>query len=212
MSGDTIEAKWRTMPTSTRRDRERASTRERIIEAALHLLETEGAAALTIRRIATDVEYSAPVVYQHFANKDALVLELVAHGHRLMLAEFRQAAEEPVIDRRMMRIASEYIRFAGEHPHLYEVMNGAVVDADERRRAAEPAIAVLKDLLAAWSDAHDVVLADPDEACEIVWGTLYGMASLGYLGTVGNERARRLAEQALRAILLGWRTEVPGNG
>ncbi len=209
MSGDTTEAKWRSMPTSTRRARERASTRERIIEAALHVLETDGVAALTIRRIATDIEYSAPVVYQHFANKDALVLELVAHGHRLMLAEFRRAAGEPVIDRRMLRIASEYVRFAGEHPHLYQVMNGAVVDADERRRAAEPAIAVLKDLLAAWSDAHDVVLADPDEACEIIWGALYGIASLGYLG---NERARRLAEQALRAILLGWRTEVPGNG
>jgi AcrR family transcriptional regulator len=212
VSADTIEAKWRNMATSTRRDRERASTRERIIEAALYVLETEGAAALTIRRIAADVEYSPPVVYQHFANKDALVLELVAHGHRLMLAEFRQAAAEPCIDRRMMRIASEYVRFAGEHPHLYEVMNGAVVDADERRHAAEPAIAVLKELLAAWSDTHDVVLADPDEACEIIWGTLYGIASLGYLGTVGNERARRLAEQALRAILLGWRTEVPGNG
>jgi AcrR family transcriptional regulator len=200
------------MPTSTRRARERASTRERIIEAALHVLETEGVAALTIRRIATDIEYSAPVVYQHFANKDALVLELVAHGHRLMLAEFRQAAEEPGIDRRMMRIASEYVRFVGEHPHLNEVMNSAVVDADERRRAAEPAIAVLKELLAAWSDAHGVVLGDPDEACEIIWGTLYGIASLGHLGTVGNERARRLAEQALRAILLGWRTETQANG
>jgi len=200
------------MATSSRRARERASTRERIIEAALHVLETEGVAALTIRRIATDIEYSAPVVYQHFASKDALVLELVAHGHRLMLTRFRQAAEEPVIDRRMMRIASEYVRFAGEHPHLYEVMNGTVVDADERRHAAEPAIAVVKELLATWSDAHDVVLADPEEACEIIWGTLYGTASLGYLGTIGNERARRLAEQALRAILLGWRTEEPGDG
>ena len=200
------------MSISTRRARERANTQERIIDAALHVLETEGVAALTIRRIATDIEYSAPVVYQHFASKDALVLELVAHGHRLMLTRFRQAAEEPVIDRRMMRIASEYVRFAGEHPHLYEVMNGTVVDADERRHAAEPAIAVVKELLAAWSDAHDVVLADPDEACEIIWGTLYGTASLGCLGTVGNERARRLAEQALRAILLGWRTEEPGNG
>src|SRR3954471_20422308 len=113
------------MSISTRRARERADTRKRIIAAALHVLETEGVAALTMRRIATDVEYSAPVVYQHFANKDALVLELVAHGHRLMLAEFRQAATEPGIDRRMMRIASEYVRFAGAHPHLYEVMNGA---------------------------------------------------------------------------------------
>ena len=197
------------MPTSTRRARERASTRERIIEAALHVLENEGAPALTIRRIATDVEYTAPVVYQHFANKDELVLELVAYGHRLMVAELQQAAQEPDIDRRMMQIASEYVRFAGEHPHLYHVMNGRAVDADERRRAAAPAIDVLKELLTTWSDTHDVVLADFDEACDIVWGTLYGIASLGHLGTVGNERARRLAQQALRTLLRGWRTGLP---
>ncbi|WP_378268321.1 TetR/AcrR family transcriptional regulator [Amycolatopsis pigmentata] len=200
------------MATSTRRARERASTRRRIIEAALRILEAEGATALTIRRIATDVEYSAPVVYQHFANKDALVLELVAHGHRLMLAESRRAAEEPDVDRRVLRVAAECIRFAGEHPHLYQVMNSPEVDADERLRAAEPAIAFVEELLTAWAKAHEVVLADPHEACEVLWGTLYGIASLGFLGTVGHERAGRLAEQALRAILLGWRTEAPGNG
>jgi AcrR family transcriptional regulator len=199
------------MSTSTRRARERANTRERILEAALHVLETEGVAALTMRRIATDVEYSAPVVYQHFANKEALVLELAAHGHRLMLTEFDQAAQEPDTDQRMMRIASEYVRFASEHPHLYQVMNDPVVDADERRRVAEPAIDVLKELLTTWSTAHDVVLADPNQACEILWGTLYGIASLSHIGTVGNDRARNLAQQALRAILLGWRTEA-ANG
>jgi len=197
------------MPATTRRARERANTRERIIETALHLLESEGAAALTVRRIAADMEYTAPVVYQHFAGKDALVLELVAHGYDLMLTQFRRALEEPDIDRRMLRVASEYVRFAGEHPHLYEAMNGTVVGADERRRAAEPAFQVLLDLLTTWSSAHRVKLADETEACEIVWGTLYGMALLGYLGTVGNERAQHLARQALSAVLLGWRTEPP---
>jgi AcrR family transcriptional regulator len=201
-----------TVQTGTRRARERASTRERIIQAALHVLESEGVSALTIRRIATDVEYSAPVVYQHFAGKDALVLELVAHGHRLLLAELERVAEEPDIDRRMMQLASEYIRFAGEHPHLYQVMNGDAVDADERMRAAAPTISLLKELLTAWSDANDVVLADFDDACDIVWGTLYGMASLGRLGTVGNERARQLAQQALHTLLLGWRSDLPKGG
>jgi AcrR family transcriptional regulator len=179
------------------------------VSAALHVLEAQGAAALTIRRIATDVEYSAPVVYQHFANKDALVLELAAHGHRLLLTELREAAQEPDVDRRMMRIASEYVRFAGEHPHLYQVMNDPAAGADDRRRGAEPAIDVLRELLTTWSAAHDVVLADPDQSCEILWDTLYGIASLSHLGHVGHDRARRLAEQALRAILLGWRTESP---
>ncbi|MFD9698280.1 TetR/AcrR family transcriptional regulator [Lentzea sp. NPDC059081] len=201
----TIEAKWRTMPTSTRRARERANTRERIIEAALHVLETEGAAALTIRRIAHDVQYTAPVVYQHFANKDALVLELVAHGHHLMLTEFRNVLPEPDPDRRMTRVASEYVRFAGEHPHLYQVMNDPAIDADERRRVAKPAIDALDELLTAWAAAHDVVLADSGQACEILWGALYGIASLGHRD---NDRARLLAEQAVRALLLGWRTEA----
>lgn len=195
------------MPTSTRRARERASTRERIVRAALHVLDTEGPGALTIRRIATDIEYSVPVVYQHFANKDALVLELVAHGHAMMLAEFRKAsAEEPDIDRRMMRMASEYVRFAGEHPHLYAVMNGTAVDADARRLTAEPAIDAFKELLTAWAEAHDATLPDSDEACEMIWGALYGIASIGQLDTVGNERARRLAQQVLRAILRGWQS------
>ncbi|MFC1230053.1 MULTISPECIES: TetR/AcrR family transcriptional regulator [Streptomyces] len=199
------------MPTSARRARERASTRERIIEAALHILENEGVTALTIRRIATAVEYSAPVVYQHFANKDALVLELVAHGYRLMMAELQQAAEEPDIDRRILLLASESVRFAGEHPHLYQVMNDNTVDADERLRAATPMIGLMRELLTAWSDAHDVVLADFDEACDIVWGTLSGIASLGRIGTVGNERAQQLAQRAMHTLLRGWRADLPVN-
>ncbi|MGW5974455.1 TetR/AcrR family transcriptional regulator [Streptomyces sp. NPDC055186] len=199
------------MPTSARRARERASTRERIIEAALHILENEGVTALTIRRIATAVEYSAPVVYQHFANKEALVLELVAHGYRLMMAELQQAAEEPDIDRRFLLLASESVRFAGEHPHLYQVMNGNTVDADERLRAAAPMIGLLRELLTTWSDAHDVVLADFDEVCDIVWGTLSGIASLGRIGTVGNERAQQLAQKAMHTLLRGWRADLPVN-
>jgi AcrR family transcriptional regulator len=200
------------MATSTRRALERARTRERIIETALRILESEGVAALTIRRIATDIEYAAPIVYQYFANKDALVLELVARGYQLLLEDIRLATEEPDIDRRVLRLASEYVRFAGEHPHLYQLMNDTTVDAEERQRAARPGTELLEELLASWASEHEVVLTHFDEACEIVWGTLYGIASLGHLGTVGNERARRLAEQAFRAILLGWSSEAPGTG
>lgn len=170
------------------------------------VLETDGISALTIRRIAAEIGYTAPVVYEHFANKDALVLELVARGFDLMLADFTVAAEEPDIDQRVLLTGAAYMRFARQHPHLYEIMNGTVVDAEARRRAAEPAIDILTELLGAWADAYDVVLADRTEACEILWGTLTGMASLGNLGTVGDSRAQRLAEQALGAILLGWRS------
>ena len=91
-------------------------------------------------------------------------------------------------------------------------MNGTAVDAEQRRRAAEPALEILLGLLTEWSGAHHVALVDRAEACEIVWGTMYGMASIGRLDTVGNERAQRLAADALGATLRGWRSEGPSAG
>ncbi|MBL7260120.1 TetR/AcrR family transcriptional regulator [Paractinoplanes lichenicola] len=193
------------MPTNARRARERANTRNAIVEAALAVLENEGAAALTIRRIANDVEYTAPIVYQYFAGKDALVLELIEHGYRLLMADLSRLADEPDIDQRVIRIARAYVRFANEHPHLYQAMNDATVGADARRKAAAPAIGLVVELLTAWSQTHGVPLTAPDEACEIVWGALYGIASLGSLDSFSSDRTERLAEQALTAILQGWR-------
>ncbi|BCJ54573.1 hypothetical protein Asp14428_60480 [Actinoplanes sp. NBRC 14428] len=176
------------------------------MEAALTVLEAEGAAALTIRRIAADVEYTAPIVYQYFASKDALIVELIAHGYELMLAEAKRiAGEERDVDRRFLGVARGYMRFAAEHPHLFAVMNnGIVIAADERQRVTKPTVDLLLELITTWADAHGVVLADPVEAGEIVWGALYGIASLGQLGVIGAERAERLGEQALATILRGW--------
>ncbi|MFI0508302.1 hypothetical protein ACH3Y9_05400 [Streptomyces sp. WSLK1-5] len=80
---------------------------------------------------------------------------------------------------------------------------------DRHGRAINSIVAIL---LATWSDAHDVVLADPERVCEILWGTRYGIESLKNLGSVSSDRVHRLAEQALRAILLGWQTEALTNG
>ena len=192
------------MATNPRRVRERANTRERIIEAALGVLESEGAPALTIRRIAADVEYTPPVVYQHFASKDALIAELVEHGYGLMHAALRPALAEPDIDLRLRQVASGYVRFAGEHPHLFEAMNGSALPPQERRRAAEPVYQVLLDLLSTWDGTHGARLPSQTDACEILWGTLYGIASIGTHAEVGSERAQWLAQEAVGAILRGW--------
>ena len=94
-----------------------------------------------------------------------------------------------------------------------EAFSGVSLRSVERaRQAAKPAIDVLQELLDTWSHAHGVDLPDLAESCEIVWGTLYGIATLGNLGTIGTERAQSLAEQALTAILRGWRTGEPASG
>ncbi|GAB7046165.1 TetR/AcrR family transcriptional regulator [Catenuloplanes indicus] len=184
-----------------RRERERANVRDRIVAAALEILESEGAAGLTVRRVAAEVEYTPPIVYQHFDGKDGLLLALVEHGYRQLHAEMGAAiagAGDRVLDG-----AEAYLRYAGAHPYLYQAMTNTLLGAEARKRAADPVVGLTYRALADWSAAHAVAL-ELDEACEIVWGTLHGMASLGHLGTIGPDRAVHLGRRALAAILRGW--------
>jgi hypothetical protein len=56
-----------------RRARERAARHALIIQTARQIAETDGWDAVTTRRLAETIEYSQPVLYSHFANKDAIV-------------------------------------------------------------------------------------------------------------------------------------------
>ncbi|GGK71636.1 TetR family transcriptional regulator [Sphaerisporangium melleum] len=196
------------MSTSTRRERERANARSRLIAVASEILEREGVSALTVRRIAGEVEYTAPVVYQHFTGKGALLLALVEAGYERLHAQMASVAGRAVtVDDRVLDTGRAYVAFAGANPHLYQLMNDATVDADDRFRAAEPVTRLVLDLLTGWAAAHRVPMTDPMEIAEVAWGTMHGMASLGQIGTIGFPRAARLADQALRALLLAWRTD-----
>lgn len=191
------------MPSRQRRDEEKAMVRDKVIASASRLLEAEGAAGVTMRRVADAMDYTAPIIYQHFENKDALIGELVRQGYGELLSRMQAAQLVSEIDKRMDAVAEAYLRFAGDNENLFEVMNGTTLDADVRRAAAEPVIGVLLDLVNAWSQQHEVEL-DINEACEIIWGTLYGIAVLGRLGTIGQARAVELGVHALHVLLRGW--------
>ena len=59
-----------------RRDRERQELKQAILEAAREIAAREGWQAVTIRKVADRIEYSPPTIYEHFANKEAILIEL----------------------------------------------------------------------------------------------------------------------------------------
>ena len=192
------------MPSKERREREKAVVRERVVASARRLLETEGVAGVTMRRVAEAMDYTAPVVYQHFANKDDLIGEVVQRGYGELVTRLEVAQSDADLDARLTTVAAEYLQFAAENEHLFEAMNGTALAADKRRTAAGPAIVVLAKLVDDWAERHRVEL-EGGEAYEIIWGTLYGIAALGRLGTIGPEQARHLGVRALELLLQGWR-------
>ena len=58
--------------------------RTNILAAALQMVKDEGWQSLSIRKIADAIEYSVPVIYDHFENKEAILFELSMDGFRLL--------------------------------------------------------------------------------------------------------------------------------
>ncbi|MGO6901486.1 TetR/AcrR family transcriptional regulator, partial [Rhizobium ruizarguesonis] len=80
------------MGIAERKSRERAGREERIVAAARAVAESEGWDAVTIRRLAKEIEYSQPILYSHFASRDAIVAAVAVEGFKELATVLREAA------------------------------------------------------------------------------------------------------------------------
>ena len=65
------------MGISERKQRQQEEVKLEIIRCSWEIVEEQGWANLSIRKIADAIEYSVPVVYKHFENKEAIIAHFV---------------------------------------------------------------------------------------------------------------------------------------
>lgn len=193
-----------------RRERQKQATRDGILKAALEIARTEGWAAVTIRHVAERIEYSPPIIYEYFANKDALLRELQEQGFTLLVARMHKSSvgEKDALDR-VLQMSDAYLCFAYEQPELYQLIRGwniAGVPSRNTLSGAAQIGSLVQDCLENWAAAQKVVLPDPAAATGIAWGLLHGLVSMEMLGRIsgGKERVRQLARQAIEDLLSAW--------
>src|SRR5690242_2367885 len=112
------------MVTERRRERERQNLRQSILRAAADIAAAEGWQAVTIRKIAEMIEYTPPVIYEHFASKEAILLEVKREGFNQLVAMTQEAqaqASNPLDA--VMKTVAAYCEFAWRCPQLYVAMN-----------------------------------------------------------------------------------------
>ncbi|HEY0768921.1 MAG TPA: TetR/AcrR family transcriptional regulator, partial [Sphingobacteriaceae bacterium] len=68
------------MGIAERRLRQKEEVRSAILSSAWKMVKEEGWQSLSIRKIADAIEYSIPVIYNHFENKEAILLEFTKEG------------------------------------------------------------------------------------------------------------------------------------
>ena len=177
-------------------------TPERIIEHARRVIETEGAAALSLGHLATGLGIKAPSLYRYYASKETLIRAINEETYQRLFAALDvidDEAESPT--ERILKVARAYRTFASENAPTYmlaysDVPDEARVDEQEQEARALPFQAVF----ATWIGEKNSLPA------------LRGLLALmhGYVALEINGQFRRggdLAgtyEQVIRAYLAGW--------
>jgi AcrR family transcriptional regulator len=169
-----------------RREREKKELREKILEAARELFNEAGVEATTMRAIAERIEYSPTAIYSHFADKEALLVELCNNDFQF-LAE-KLATLDKVGDpiKRLRRMGQAYADFGINYPQAYRFMfmtPRPVLPMAEPFGQGNPLtdpyaalLAVVQGCIA--EGAFKPHLKDPELVAQTMWAGLHGVIAL----------------------------------
>jgi AcrR family transcriptional regulator len=153
-----------------------------LVDAASSILASEGANALTVRRIASEAGVSTMNVYSRFGGKDGVVEQLYLQGFGLLAQAMTdiETTDDPLAD--LDKCSLAYRRFALEHSTLYEVMfMHSVPDYEptpSARDAGRATLVQLAERLERAMDSGQLRRIEPYQAAAIVWSACHGVVSL----------------------------------
>ncbi|WP_264777780.1 TetR/AcrR family transcriptional regulator [Deinococcus aetherius] len=161
--------------------------REDILRTAAELLDGGGEGAVTLRDIARIVGISAPSIYNHFADRDAILLAVVQQTFAELGAELGAALDragpEPVT--RLRAFCQAYLNFSLERPQRYRILFGGLWNARQapsvQPQAADLGLdvfALLVETLRACVRAGRSTSTDPTADAAALWVALHGLAQL----------------------------------
>ena len=192
------------MGIAERKVRERAEREHRIVAAARVIAEREGWDAVTIRRLADEIEYSQPVLYSHFENRDAIVAAVAVEGFQELTVALREAASGPTGRRSALKnVAKAYLAFALSRPALYEAMFILPTVLRFAEAGTRPELRAAFEALAAVVTPFCVDVA---VVTETFWAALHGLAELERSGRIRlSARGERVA-LVVRAIVVSGKS------
>ena len=201
--------------TRTRRGRARGAgkrgepTRERLLSAAVELLEEGGYAAATVATIAERGQVAVGSLYRHFPSKAELFVEVFRTTAERQLAELYEASSvRGSAVEKLDAVVREYTGTVLEQPRLawalgYEPVD-PLVDA-ERLAYRQTYRERLADLLRLGIEAGDL----PEQDADLTAASLIGAISEGLVGPLSPVPAARVSNEAtIEAIVAFCRRAV----
>jgi AcrR family transcriptional regulator len=193
--------------------------RERIAEAALAILEGEGAQAVSMRRIAQEVGVTPMAIYHHYENREALLQALVYRELDQLQARVARRVVPEGRPGDFIRAADTFVAYALERPHMFDYIYTAQrhrpVRYPEDFHAGKSApLTALADQVSAAMARGELRPGDAWEVALQFWAHAHGYLTLYRSGwfTLDEKAFRALYRRAVTRLLEGpgpsWGTIV----
>lgn len=175
-----------------------------MIQAALALVRKKGPRGFTLNEASRSAGVSVSAPYNHFKDKEALLVEIVLLGNRTLELELCAAADTADSPKeKLLAVYLGYISFAERHPDLFAVMFQSGIDKTpypEVHASAEKGFAVATGLAA----EIEPIPVDAEQLALAIWTMAHGFAALtieGAIAGVGIPGSGSLAEALARRLL-----------
>ncbi|HLS95625.1 MAG TPA: TetR/AcrR family transcriptional regulator [Sphingobacterium sp.] len=197
------------MGSKERIQRLKEENRINILEASLQIVKEEGWQALSMRKIADIIEYTAPMIYEYFANKEAILNELAKQGHTLLAKRVQEAKSmESTPERQLEAMWFSYWQFAFEERELYQLMFGVgtACCGGDKSEKGKPSFGdmiadVIREVMAPQKPSEDLIC----RKYFTYWSVIHGLISINLVdkgvGDVTNQEVLRDAIQGITRSL-----------
>lgn len=195
------------MGITERRIRQKEEVRSAILATAWNMVKTEGWQSLSIRKIADAIEYSVPVIYDHFTNKEAILFEFAKEGFRSLSERMKDAMEkEETPEKQIVAMADAYWNFAFNHKEHYQLMFGIGMATCELEKCM-PEKSTFRNLLVQPIDTllrkHGKFTENTCLKYHTLWSIMHGLVSIKIMGNsdVSDELNKMVLDDAVAGFI-----------
>jgi AcrR family transcriptional regulator len=175
---------YSSVSTIDRRTRRKQLLRQKILDVSREILLSQGFAALTMRRVAEAIDYSAAAIYLHFQSREQIAQELCFAGLKRLFERLQSVpAKDPMT--RLAGYARAYLEYAQSDPETYRLifmadpqLSKAVFTDRDSSGSGEAALGLIVTAFTELRTSSKKTGAKPIELAELLLAGLHGLASL----------------------------------
>ncbi len=189
-----------------------APTAERILRAARALFESDGAQAVSMRRVAALAGITPMAIYRHFPDRAALLRRIGEDSFEEIARHWAARAQGSDVLARLLGTQRIYLDYALAHPHLFDqAFSTRRSDArqfpDDFRSRRSPTLNVVADVVDDAMRGGALRADDPWAVVMTLWAHSHGLVALYRAGrfTLDEREFRAFYEASLQRLIDGLR-------